>query len=148
MNRPVATCDVDDPLDVAARQMWDHDCGFVPVLEQGRLVGVITDRDVCMAAYTKGATLGAIRAGDVMSRTLQTCESGDDVSEALARMERAQVRRLPVVDGEEVVGVVSVNDLALSARNNGRGGLSGKRVAQTLAAICQHRSGAIEAVAE
>jgi len=70
MTREVASCRPDDTLNDAARIMWERDCGFVPVTAEdsgGRVVGIVTDRDLCMAAYTRGQRLADIRVGEVMS---------------------------------------------------------------------------------
>lgn len=100
-------------LDAAARVLWENDCGFCPVVDaSGALVGVLTDRDLCMAAYTQGRLLGEIPVGTVMSRTVRTCRAEDSVAAVLQTMQQAQVHRLPVVDARGVlVGVVSTNDL-------------------------------------
>lgn len=117
MNRDVKTCTVQDDLSRAAQLMWDHDCGFVPVVEftpdgHRRVVGVITDRDVCMATYTKGLAPGAIRVGDVMSRGVHTCRSDATPEAAELVMKQNHIRRLPIVDAEdELVGVLSITDL-------------------------------------
>ena len=83
MTKDVATCGPDDTLNEAARMMWERDCGFVPIAEPGptrRLVGIVTDRDLCMAAYTRGRSLGEIRVGDVMSTGVRSCKAADDLA--------------------------------------------------------------------
>jgi CBS-domain-containing membrane protein len=123
--------------------MWDHDCGVVPVVnEAGVVLGVITDRDVCMAAYIQGAKLTSIRAGSVMSRQLQSCAPGSSVEIALSIMKESRVRRLPVIDARgQIVGIVSLNDLAREAAQRRRRGdcQLAAEVADTLAAICGTR---------
>jgi CBS domain-containing protein len=106
-----------DRLDTAARTMWEHDCGCVPVVDAaGVLVGVITDRDLCMAAYTQGRSLGEIQVGNAMARTVRTCRADDSVTTALATLQQTQVHRLPVVDARgAVVGMLSLNDLVRAA---------------------------------
>ena len=139
MTTDVVTCRLDDTLNAPAAIMWGHDCGVVPVVdEDGRVVGMITDRDICMAAYTQGAPLSAIRVASACSRTLRACRLDDPVEEAEAIMAAAQVRRLPVVDREgRLFGVVSLSDLVQHARPADKkpDGLSFDRVAATLAAI-------------
>src|SRR5690606_2993762 len=118
MTQKIATCPTDSPLNEVARQMWDHDCGFVPLTASGgqRLRGVVTDRDICMAAYTMNRPLTDIRAESIMRGQPESCRPEDDVSVAHRIMRSSQVRRLPVVDKQgDVVGIVSLNDLALSA---------------------------------
>jgi CBS domain-containing protein len=146
MNRDVKTCTAQDDLGRAAQLMWDHDCGFVPVVEftaQGhrRVVGVVTDRDVCMATYTKGLAPGAIRVGDVMSRGVRTCRLEDTPDTAELSMRQYRVRRLPVIDAEEdLVGVLSLSDLVRWGAHERwpkttPSPLEG--VASTLAAVCE-----------
>jgi CBS domain-containing protein len=117
MTDRVCSCAADQTLNAAAQLMWDHDCGAVPVLdEQRRLVGIITDRDICMATYTQGLPPSAIRIGDIMARHVHTCSAGDSLERAAALMAEAQVRRLPVVDAERrLIGLISLADIARSA---------------------------------
>jgi len=113
MTRPAHHCHEHDMLDVAARLMWEHDCGCVPVLDgSGELVGIVTDRDVCMAAYTRGLPLAAIRVDATMAHTLIVCRPEETVSAALRRMEAHDVRRLPVVGAHgQLVGILSLADV-------------------------------------
>lgn len=132
MSRSVETCTPDDSLNTAAQRMWDHNCGFIPVVgADGRPVGVVTDRDICMAAYTQGKPLSSISVRTAMARTVYTCAPTDSVTAAEKIMATRQVRRLPVVDKEgRVVGVVSLHDIAT------RGGrLNAARLGRILAAI-------------
>lgn len=140
MTRDIACCGPNDTLERAAQLMWDFDCGILPVVEGGRLAGVVTDRDACMAAYTKGQPLSAIRVGDVMSRHVRTCGPNDELAIVEQRMRLYRVRRMPVVDGDRLVGMVSLNDIALAAeRGHGKHGFpSAEEVVHTLAAICEH----------
>lgn len=138
MSRVAATCRMDDSLNRAAQLMWERDCGFLPVVDEGRVVGVVTDRDACMAAYTKGLLLAAIRVADVMSRQVKSCRPDESLDEARERMAHHQVRRLPVVEDGHLVGVLSLNDIALAAQARWRGKPSGAQVAETLAAVCRH----------
>jgi CBS domain-containing protein len=111
-----ATCSPEDTLNAAAQRMWDLDCGAVPVLEEGELSGIITDRDICMAAYTRGLPLTAIRIGEIMAKHVRACAPEDSLERAAALMADAQVRRLPVVDAERrLLGIVSLADIARSA---------------------------------
>jgi CBS domain-containing protein len=148
MTREVHCCTQREALGVPARIMWEHDCGCVPVLDDdgsGRVVGMITDRDLCMAAYTKGRLLDRIGVEEVMSRRLVTCGPRDDVKEAEAAMQRAQVRRLPVVDAEgRLLGLVALADLAGAASGGPRsrkGTVTKKEVVDTLGAICRPAPG-------
>src|SRR5262249_10425029 len=128
----------------AAQLMWEGDCGIVPVLAaDGSVVGVITDRDICMAAYTKGKPISAIRVGDVMAKEVSTCSLDSTLGTAMALMKEIRVHRLPVVAAHgRLAGILSLNDLAIEARKEARGGgreLKPDEVADTLSAICEHR---------
>ena len=113
MSRDVKTCQATEMLNRAAQLMWENDCGCVPVVdEDGRAVGMITDRDVCMAAYTQGRPLDALPVASAMARDLRSCHATDTIVEAESIMRAAQVRRLPVVDPEgTLLGIVSRRDL-------------------------------------
>lgn len=116
MTRTVKTCTPTDSLERAAGIMWDYDCGALPVVagdeEGGRVVGMLTDRDVCMAAYTQGRALREIPVASAMSQRLCTCRATDAVGVALKVMETNQLHRLPVVDGgDRLIGLLSLADL-------------------------------------
>lgn len=117
MTQGVYTCRPDSDLASVAKKMFDGDCGLLPVLENGRLCGVITDRDICMAVMVRGERPSDIRVDQVMSGEHYTCRADEDVKSALQTMAEHQVRRLPVVgrDGE-LDGVLALNDLILEAR--------------------------------
>lgn len=116
MSRPVETCSMQDSLNAAAQRMWEHNCGCVPVVDSdGKALGMLTDRDVCMAAYTQGKPLGAIPVSTAMSKSIHTCAPTDTVAAAEKLMAARQVRRLPVVDKDgRVVGLLSLHDIATS----------------------------------
>jgi CBS domain-containing protein len=117
MTTTLHTCSPTDSLTRAAQIMWDCDCGAVPVVDaDGKLCGMLTDRDVCMAAYTKGLPLFAIAVSDVMSKHPHSCRVDDTLARAISLMASAQVRRLPIVDGGgRPVGIVSLADIVRSA---------------------------------
>jgi CBS domain-containing protein len=121
MTRGASTCRANDDLTEAAKIMWEHDCGVVPVTdESGHLTGVVTDRDVCMSAYTQGRSLSDLKVSDAMSRSIQCCREDEEVSDVEATLGTHPVRRLPVVDDmNRVVGVLSLNDLAVHALRAG-----------------------------
>lgn len=141
MSHPVVSCPTTSTLDQAARLMWEFDTGVIPVVnDQGRLAGVITDRDVCMAAYTQGQPLRAIPVTTAMASHIVAAHVGDSVEQAEALMRASQVRRLPVLDGEDLpVGMISMSDLARLAARAKRSGVD-REVVQTLAAVSQPRA--------
>jgi CBS domain-containing protein len=153
MRADVEVCAVGDNLAAAATRMWDADIGCLPVVDEaGHAIGMVTDRDVCMAALTRGEPLHNIPVAVAMSREVRACPPDATLAEAEEIMRSGQVRRLPVIDAEgSLVGIVSLADLArLAAPQNGGTGangrkkrdLSGQEVAGTLAAICAHRGDA------
>jgi len=151
MTERVAVCRVNDALNEAARIMWESDCGFLPVVDHdSRVAGVITDRDICMAAYTQGVPLHASLVSSAMSKMLRTCSPEDDVEDAEDLLRRHQLRRLPVIDTDgRLCGVITLGDFARSSQANAlRKTLTGARLAKTLASICEARPRAATNAAE
>ena len=100
----------------AAQVMKREDVGSLPVVEGGRLLAVLTDRDIVVRAVAKGVDLQATRVGDVASREPVTVGPEEDLDEALRLMARHQVRRLPVVDEQRLVGMLAQADVASEAK--------------------------------
>jgi CBS domain-containing protein len=123
--------------------MWRYDCGAIPVVDpmSGTVHGMITDRDICMAAATQHRPAAEIHVSDVVSGPLYAVRADNDAREAVQVMRTAQVRRVPVVDSDgKLEGIVSINDLILLAdAKNGGGSLLGTEVMDTLKNICAHR---------
>lgn len=144
MRSDVEVVGIDDNLAAAASRMWDCDIGCLPVVDGGgQVVGVITDRDICMAALTRGQLLPDIPVSVAMAKEVLSCSPDASLVDAEEIMRSGQVRRLPVIDSADcLVGIVSLNDLALLAeREIGRKNrdLSAQEVTATLAAICAPR---------
>lgn len=144
MTKQVATCLPTDSLGAAAEIMWNKDCGIVPVVEAGthRLLGVVTDRDLAMAALLSNRPADAVRVGDAMTAKLFTCREEDDVREAHDTMREHQVRRVPVLDDKgHLAGLVTLNDLVREAFGT-RAAAAARRqreCARTLAAVSRPR---------
>ena len=113
MTTDVRTCGPQHTLADAAQIMWDNDCGIVPVVHTGgQLVGVITDRDICMAVATQNRLASEITVGELSASKVKSCGPNIDVRAALEEMARAQLRRLPVTDAEgNLVGILSLSDI-------------------------------------
>jgi CBS domain-containing protein len=139
MTTPIYTCRSDTNLADMTRLMWDHDCGFIPVVDAaGAVKGVITDRDICIAAATRGRPPQQLTAGDVMSSTVRAVFPDESIRDVLAAMQQFSVRRIPVIDaGGRLQGVVSMNDIVVVACEPG--GPAAREVIATMAAICRHR---------
>jgi CBS domain-containing protein len=105
----------EDTVTRAAEIMRDSDVGVVPVVEdQGtmRLAGVVTDRDIAVRVVAEGRNSNEIYTREVMSSGLTTVKPDDDVSRVMDLMKREQVRRIPVVEGERLVGIIAQADIA------------------------------------
>ena len=140
MTRSVKSCSPNDTLHAAAKIMWENDCGCVPVIDRAsKLVGMLTDRDICMAAYTQGATLHVLRVESAMTPNVISCSPEDELEEAEKVMRQNKVRRLPVVEESgKLVGILSLSDIGRAATREQS--ITDVEVAQTLAAICQPRA--------
>ena len=114
MSHGAVCCHPQDSLTRAAQSMWERDCGVLPVIDGDRkLVGILTDRDICMAAFTQGRALHEIQVVSVMATQLQTCAVSDTLTEIAAKLREHQLHRMPVVDtANQVVGMVSLVDIA------------------------------------
>jgi CBS domain-containing protein len=129
----------------AARLMWDRDVGAVPVVDEGgKLIGIVTDRDIAMASYLRGAQLWDIPVRSLMTAEVVSASADDSINDVSTLMSRRQVRRVPIVDAQGVlVGIVSLNDLALAATAaEPNEGITEHEVADALRAICAPRSSA------
>jgi len=113
MTRDVDTIAPDTTLEVAARHMRDRDIGSLPVGENDKLVGMVTDRDIVLNAVATARDPTTTTAREVMSPKLLYCFEDQSVEDVLANMADVQVRRLPVLNREKrLVGIVSIGDLA------------------------------------
>ena len=143
MTKATRTCRLGHSLSEVAQMMRVNDCGCLPVTADNgsqRLLGMITDRDICIAVRSAEDAPGGTQAGDVMTELVRACNPGDSISEAIAIMGEARVRRLPVVDdSERVVGLLSLADLALEAVRQAtwkKTEITTAEVGRLLAAIC------------
>jgi CBS domain-containing protein len=129
----------------AARLMWEKDVGVVPVVDgSGKLIGIVTDRDIAMAAYLRGLNLWDISVGSLTTGEVISAHASDSAQDVSSLMSRRQVRRVPIVDDQgALVGIVSLNDLALAATAaEPDRGITEHEVADALRAISAPRSSA------
>jgi CBS domain-containing protein len=141
MTKDVHTCRPETNLSMAAMQMWNGDLGVLPVLANGgTVVGIITDRDICMAAATKHCDPTTIKVEEVMTGQVYSCAPETEIHEALQTMQQRRVRRLPVINTHDgkLAGILSLNDVALKAQSGAKAELSAQDVENTLKAICAH----------
>jgi CBS domain-containing protein len=140
--KPVRSCRPGDMLNEAARLMWELDCGAVPVVNEAEhLVGIITDRDICMAAYTRGQPLAALSVENAMSRHVSAVSPKDSLESITVLMRQKQIRRIPVVDNGRLVGIVTLADIAQHIEQKADFGPgAAMNLAHTLAIISEHRA--------
>lgn len=144
MNPNAKVCTLTDNLSAAAGLMWENDCGVLPVVaEGGKVVGLITDRDICMAANLQNRNLSNIAVEAVISGKIFACKPDDDIHNALKTMQENKVRRLAVVTADgKLEGILSMNDVVLKAeeaKEKKAPELSYADVVKTYQSICQHR---------
>ena len=130
----------------AAQLMWEHDCGSLPVLERDstRVIGMITDRDICMACWSRNRAPGDGFVSQAMSQHLVYCHPNESVERAEIIMHSNQIRRLPVVDTDErLVGILSLADIARATeaapKLSSVRALSTDNLTSTIAGICRAR---------
>ena len=132
-----------ESLTDAAKLMWENDCGALPIIKDRRkVIGMITDRDICMAVAMRETNPSGISVEEVMTGQVYAVHRDDDVSQALQTMQEHKIRRLPVLNPEgELEGMLSMNDIVLHAKTS-KGATAGAikydDVVKTYQAICEH----------
>lgn len=132
---------ITDSLATAAKSMWQNDCGILPIIKEDKVVGVITDRDVCMATAMRDRPQSRIGVEEVMTGDVFSVMPDDDVHQALELMQEHKIRRLPVLNAQgELKGMLSMNDLVLKAEeaNGKKPKLTFNDIVKTYKAICEH----------
>ena len=144
MTKDVSAIDRAQMVSEAGWRMWDGDCGALPVVDdENVVVGMITDRDICMATVLSGRPPSAIAVSETMSKVVHACRSDDTLDVAEATMRANQIRRLPVIDEEgKLEGILSLADVARATEQ--RAGRQKEQapanVVATLAGICAPRA--------
>lgn len=140
MNAAVATCAPDSDLNSVIETMRQHDCGFLPVVDShGIVVGVITDRDVCLAGTTKHRPLARVSVKETMSHPVFGCFADENVKTVLVTMAKHRVRRLPVLNKSgHLEGVLSLDDIVQSPSR--RGAPTAEDIVSALKAIYARRA--------
>lgn len=134
MSKTLVCCTPTDTIQKAAELMNSSDVGAIPVVNdctERKLLGIITDRDICIKSVAAGKSSSAMKVSDVMSKALVTCGPDESMESCEAKMERNQVRRIPVIDQKGIcIGIVSQADIALRDTS--------EHTSHTVAAISQH----------
>jgi CBS domain-containing protein len=140
MSSPPATCRRTTQLGQAAKMMKDHNCGCLPVVDDGNhLIGLITDRDISLTVADRHRNPWQIEVREAMTTRVVSCAADDRIDQVLATFTELGVRRLPVVDlAGRVKGVLSIDDVVL---HSGRAGLSDQAVLKTLRSVCSAETG-------
>jgi CBS domain-containing protein len=112
MTRDVRATEPSATIADAAKTMASEDIGPIPVVEGGRIVGIVTDRDIVVRVIAAGKDPNSTTVGEIASSDVVTVAPDDDIDDALAMMAQNQVRRLPVVEGDRLVGIVAQADVA------------------------------------
>ncbi len=113
MTRGVRSLAPDDTLQFAAQAMEELNVGVIPVCTEGRVVGIVTDRDIVVRGVAQGLAPASTQLREVMSEPVETCREDEPLEEATQKMEERQIRRLPVMDAQgELVGILSLGDVA------------------------------------
>lgn len=116
MHRGAEWMGPETPITEIARKMRDSDIGAVPIGENDRLVGMVTDRDIVCRGLADGKDCSTLKARDVMSKPIVYARCDEDVEDALRIMERNQIRRLPVIDeNKRLAGILSLGDISQAA---------------------------------
>ncbi len=145
MTKNAACCCASDSLALAAGLLWRNDCGSVPVVDEaGRVQGMITDRDICMAGLTTGKKLADLLVSDAMARDVASIAATESLLQAEMLMRDRGVHRLPVIDAQQrVIGMLCSNDLLRWVDDGGANGAPSKdatHLVRTLAIIGRPRT--------
>lgn len=137
MVRDAKSCRTDTNLAAVTAIMWNSGCGALPVLDGGeKVVGMITDRDICIAVGTRNCAAADMKVFNVVGERVYTCNSDDDIHDALKTMQTQKVRRLPVVNKDrKLEGILCLDDVAGKASKSDS--LSYEEVINTFKAICE-----------
>ena len=113
MTRGVRSMSPSDTVMLAAQAMEELNVGVIPVCEGGKLVGMVTDRDIVVRGVAQELDARTATLADVMSANVQTARENEDVDEVLSEMAESQIRRMPVVDDHgRLIGIISIGDIA------------------------------------
>ena len=131
MHEGCTWCSPDTPLTEVAKILRDEDIGAVPIGENDKLIGMVTDRDIACRGATSSSEISSLTARDVMTEGIAWCWEDDDLNTAVQKMEEQQLRRLPVMNAEKrMVGILSLGDISHS--------LARKQIGEFASAVSAH----------
>ncbi len=130
MTERIAKAEPETTLEEIAMMMKTENTGAIPVVDEDELIGIVTDRDIVMRCVAEGGDASEMTAEDIVSEEVETIDPESDVDEALEIMSQKQIRRLPVVDSGELVGMLSIGDIAVKQGDQEESGRALKDVSQ------------------
>jgi CBS domain-containing protein len=144
MTKSVASCGPDTKLAAAVEILWSRDCGLLPIVDADqRVLGVVTDRDICVALGTQDRVPSQVKVKEITSGRVVDCKPEEDLRKALTRMAEAKVRRLLVTDAEgRAQGILSIDDVILhteTVETKKNLELSPAEVVNSLKSVCAPR---------
>ncbi len=113
MTKDIASLRSDDTIEHAAQLMKQYNCGSLPVCTQDKLIGIITDRDIAVRSVASGEDVTHKRVGEIMTNDVVFANPETDVNDAARIMSDRQIRRLPVVENNSLIGIVALGDISL-----------------------------------
>ena len=120
-----------DSIRDVARIMKEQDTGVVPVVDGKRIIGLITDRDIVVRGIAEGRELSSVKLNEIMSKSVRSVKEDTPLTEVLDLMSSAEIRRVPVVNGDnELVGIVSLGDIATNSNQDGRVGKTVENISE------------------
>ena len=140
MTTEITRATPDNTLGDIATTMRDEDIGAVPVVDDGELIGIVTDRDIVVRAIADGKDPSTTKVEEVLSEDTESVEPDSDVADAADLMASRQIRRLPVVEGGRLVGMVSLGDIAVK-HDEGTAGHALEGVSEGVHAAAKTRAG-------
>lgn len=134
MSKDIISISSDDPVERAAQMMKQHDIGSIPVCSQNKLIGMVTDRDITLRSVAAGQDSKQQKISDIMTSNPAIGNPQMDVHEAAKMMSQKQIRRLPIVENNNLVGIVSLGDISVepSLQDNAEEAL------KNISEPCQH----------
>ncbi|MBP1753839.1 MAG: hypothetical protein H6Q59_237 [Firmicutes bacterium] len=116
MTKEIASLRSDDTIEHAAQLMKQYNCGSLPVCTQDKLIGIVTDRDIAVRSVATGEDVTSRRVGDIMTNDVVFANPETDVNDAARIMSDRQIRRLPVVENNSLIGIVALGDISLEPK--------------------------------
>jgi CBS domain-containing protein len=116
MSKDVASLRSDDSVERAAQLMKQYNCGSIPVCTQDKLIGIITDRDIAVRSVASGQDITEQRVGDIMTESVVFGSPEMEVADAARLMSDRQIRRLPIVEENSLIGIVALGDISLEPK--------------------------------